>query len=234
MKHARIISMSRPPINSDSIYHIYNRGVEKRNIFMNDGDRFRFVLYLNQLNSRESIPNQSYFNKNFLSSEFKEVGPPQISTLVDILAFALMPNHYHLMVRQRDDGGISQFMQKLGTAYTMFFNEKHSHSGVLFQGKYKYKAVVSDAQLLYLPHYIHLNPLGILGGPTSLNKLEQYRWSSYPDYIGNKNFSSVIEPREILNIFGGSEAYQKDLKGLAKARYKHLDEIESIALDWRV
>jgi putative transposase len=130
-----------------------------------------------------------------------------------------MPNHYHLMLQQKVDGGISEFMQKIGTGYTMFFNAKYERDGVLFQGKYKYKEVKSDKHFLYLPHYIHLNPLPLLapqpsheGGPTSfMKRLELFRWSSLLDYLGTRNFPSITERSLLLDTYGGSLGYRKNL-----------------------
>lgn len=136
-----------------------------------------------------------------------------------MLAFVLMPNHYHLILQQREERGVSLFMQKLGTGYTMFFNAKHEHSGVLFQGKFKYKHVTSHEQLQYLLHYVHLNPRTLLnlGGRTSLiEQVLAYRWSSLLDYAGRKNFPSVTTRTELLNMFGGSRKYIADLKPFLK------------------
>ena len=128
-----------------------------------------------------------------------------------------MPNHYHLLVSQNTDHGVSKFMQKLGTGYTMFFNSKYKHSGVLFQGKFKAVHINGNSHMQYIPHYIHLNPIKLLNerGPTSFIKqkefLEKYRWSSYLDYIGQKNFSSVTKRNFILGLFGNN-SYKKDLE----------------------
>jgi len=157
---------------------------------------------------------------------------------VDILTFVLMPNHYHLLLRQRVDGGISKFMQKLGTGYTMYFNEKHERSGALFQGRYKSVHIEDDRQLLYIPHYIHLNPLALIDrGSTSINKnadefLNSYRWSSYLDYVGGRAFPSVTDREYLLNLFGGAEKYKKDITPFIKTPSKVRASIDSrLAID---
>jgi len=213
--------MKRPIIATNEIYHIYNRGVEKRKIFLDDEDRFRFIHDLFEFNDINPVPNLTYYFK----SQFKEVGLPKIEReprklLVEILAFCLMPNHFHLMVKQKIDGGITLFMRKLGTGYVNYFNQKYKRVGPLFQGKYKIVHLCQDAHFLYLPYYIHLNPLELVipewkeKGTKDIKKvmrfLEQYRWSSFPDYIDHKNFPSVTQRNFLLKLFDGPENYRKD------------------------
>jgi putative transposase len=204
----------------ENFYHIYNRGTEKRDIFLEDGDYVRFIQYLFHLNDpKTTVSNLSRELK------MKEAEPPSFDRkenserLVNIHAFCLMPNHYHLLISQNIEGGIIKFMHKLGTGYSMFFNAKYEHSGVLFQGKYKAVHINSDSHMLYIPHYIHLNPLKLMGkenegGRTSfIEFLENYKWSSYRDYVGIKNFPSVTDRKFILDLFGCTEAYKKDIQG---------------------
>jgi putative transposase len=229
--------MQRIPIENDEIYHVYNRGVEKRDVFMDDGDHWRFIHYLYQCNDVGTCPNLSYYT----SLHSKEVEPAKLvpnrekrTPIVDILAYALMPNHYHLMLQQRVDGGVSKFMHDVATGFTMFFNEKYDRSGSLFQGRYKYKPVTTQSQLLYLPHYIHLNPIKLignqvnLGGSTSLDALLGYRWSSLRDYAGMRNIPSILEPKLILETFGGSQQYVNDLRRLLDSDRQQLAAREAI------
>jgi len=232
-----LYDMTRMPLETGEIYHIYNRGVEKSNIFREDGDKVRFLQYLYVLNNTIKTQNlsRSLDQRTPIDSSLLQKDREPI---VDLLSFALMPNHYHLMLRQISDNGISTFMQRLGTAYTMFFNEKYSRDGVLFQGKYKYKAVTTDAQMLRLPHYIHLNPLKIVskneGGPTSFIKLQGYRWSSFPDYTGIKNFPSLLHTEDVLEAYGGRDRYIKDFQNillLKQDRIKALSSLVDIQID---
>lgn len=203
---------------TNEIYHVYNRGVDKRDVYSSSGDYSYFIHLLYEFNNAKKANN----TKRNLDALNKD-GRGSTSTIknngrecfVDILAFCLMPNHYHLLVKQRQDDGVAKFMQKIGTGYTMYFNEKYSRSGSLFQGRYKSVHVCGDSQLLYIPHYIHLNPLSLTNNEdhTSGNTfLEQYKWSSYKDYLGEKNFPSLIKKSLILDMFGGSEKYIADIK----------------------
>lgn len=214
------------------IYHVYNRGVEKRDIFMDEQDYLRFIHNLFEFN--DTAPAGKYSVKS-------EAKPPKIdrNVLIDILAFCLMPNHFHIMVCERKENGISKFMQKLGTGYTVYFNQRHEHSGVLFQGIYKIIHIAEDNHFRYLPYYIHLNPLdltypiwreGAVENPMkALRYLETYRWSSYLDYIGKKNFPSVINKTYITEIIGKPEEQKKDM--MDWIRRFGPEDIEEISLE---
>lgn len=171
-------------------YHLYNRGVDKRKIFNNNQDKDRFLMLLYICNSNEAV-HLSNLGSIQLDSVLKL---PRDDTLVDIGVYCLMPNHFHLLVREKVESGISKFMQKLITAYTMYFNKKYDRSGVLLQGVFKAEHCDSDNYLKYLFAYIHLNPIKIIqtnwreSGISNLKKAEkflrEYRYSSYLDYLG--------------------------------------------------
>lgn len=144
---------------------------------------------------------------------------------MEILCFCLMPNHYHFLLRQLVDGGVTEFMRKIGTGYTNYFNLKNNRVGALFQGKFKAVQLEKEAHLLYLPHYIHLNPLDIRmpewrerkirSVGNALKFLESYQWSSYLDYIGKKNFPSVIVSDFIFANYGVDASkmkYKQEIK----------------------
>jgi len=199
---------------NNQIYHIYNRGVEKRDIFSDDKDHFRFIHDLFEFNDENPAENL-YYKKAALQSyeaQPRKVKPRKL--LVEILVFCLMPNHYHLLLRQKGESGITKFMHKLGTGYTMYFNQKYERTGVLFQGRFKAILVNQEAHFIHLPYYIHLNPLDIIKDKWKEGKirdykkaiqfLESYRWSSYLDYIGKKNFPSITQ-RDFLSKFLGKD-----------------------------
>jgi len=215
--------------------------VDKRKVYTSSSEYSYFVHLLYVFNDDESIANTVRNLERAVGSTQKKKGRIVSDTrerLVDILAFVLMPNHYHLLLRQRTDNGIAKFMQKLGTGYTMYFNERHERSGALFQGRYKSVHIDNDRQLLYIPHYIHLNPLGLMErGSTSLHKnaetyLWEYKWSSYLDYVGGRAFPSVTERAPVLDIFGGMEKYRKDIQQFITAPDKLLSRTEpSLTID---
>jgi putative transposase len=189
---------------------------------MDDRDQFRFVHDLYEFNDKNPALNIYY-----KSSELKsyEVGlrkhiPREL--LVEILAFCMMPNHFHLMLREIRENGVTEFMRKLGTGYTNYFNNKYERVGSLFQGKYKSKLIKNEAHYIHLPHYIHLNPLkliipgwkdkGIYDLKRASKFLDEYKWSSYRDYTGNKNFPSIVNRKFYSEFFGGPKEYEKSLK----------------------
>lgn len=220
--------MKKPSFVNDAIYHVYNRGVEKRDVFTNNSDRFRFIHDLFEFNDQAPAQNLYYKQPTLKSYEVqphKEETKPR-KLLVEILAFCLMPNHYHLLLKQKIDGGIIDFMQKLGTGYTMYFNKKYERVGSLFQGRFKAILVNNEAHFIFLPHYIHLNPLDLImpqwrerkikDYKKAIDFLENYRWSSYRDYIGLKNFPSITSRDFLLAIFNGSAGYKNSLRNWLK------------------
>jgi len=226
---------------NEGIYHVYNRSVEKREIFVDDQDRFRFIHDLFEFNDEAPAVNFYYKRPLIQSYEAKprKIEQQKRKLLVEILAFVVMPNHFHLLLRQIKVNGISNFMHKLGTGYTMYFNQKYERAGSLFQGTYKAILVNQEAHFIHLPYYIHFNPLDlkfpewrdreIKNYKQAMKFLENYRWSSFLDYIGKKNFPSVTQ-REFLNeFFEGPENYKKDAMKWLKEM--DLEEIEDFTLE---
>lgn len=229
--------MKKPAFVNNKIYHIYNRGVEKRKVFLNKEDYFRFVHDLFEFNDEAPAMNLYYKLPNFQSyevglrkigKETKKMREPR-KLIVEILAFCLMTNHFHLLLRQKIEGGIVTFMQKLGTGYTNYFNKKYERVGPLFQGKFKAALVNQESHFIHLPYYIHANPIDIVKSDwreektNNLEKtikfLETYRWSSYLDYIGKRNFPSVTQREFLLDFFEGPKEYKKEM-------YKWLKELD--------
>ena len=228
--------MKKPQFTEGTIYHIYNRGVDKRIVFLRNQDRIRFIHDLYEFNDADPASNLWYYCKE------SEVQPRYIprerkqrKLLVEILAFVLMPNHYHLIVRQLRKNGITNFMQKLGTGYTMYFNKINRRVGALFQGRFKAVLVENTPHFIHLPLYVHANPLKLYRGATSLDKimkfLESYRWSSFPDYIGKKNFPSVISSRFLRECFGGDREQYYAMRVFIKTKMEDLENIKEVMLD---
>lgn len=185
-------------------YHIYNRGTEKRDIFLNHRDYERFLSLLYLCNDSKRAVVTKLQGRTLDKALGLERGP----TRIDICAYCLMPNHFHLLVREKGDGHISKFMQKLTTGYTMYFNKLNERSGALFQGKYKFIHANTDNYLSYLISYIHLNPVKLIDPKWKENGIQNkrraekflngYSYSSYPDYLGLKRYHSKILAKDAL------------------------------------
>lgn len=212
--------LTKPTFVEGEIYHIYNRGVEKRIVFLSDRDRIRFVYNLFASNGQNGLKNLERFSNKKIMDFLNTESFDENEQLVEILGFVLMPNHFHLLVQQKANEGIVRFMQKIGIAYTMFFNKKHTRIGPLFQGSFRASLVETDAHFMYILHYIHLNPLALMNKNTSIQKkmifLEHYKWSSLPDYLGYTNFQNILNKKFFLDIFGGEKEYKEDLMGFIK------------------
>lgn len=201
------------------IYHVLNRGVEKRDVVLDDNDRMRFIRSLYLFNDTKNAPNS-------VSQPVKWQNNKQRVCLVNIHAWCLMNNHYHLLLSPAEDDlkNISLFMKKLNMGYAKFFNEKYERSGYLWQGKYKKILINNDSQFQYIPYYIHLNPLDYTNyewrsGKVSCENQERiheqllkYRWSSYLDYNGSKNFPSLIYTDLISKILIDKPNQDKQIK----------------------
>lgn len=224
--------MNRPRIAAENIYHVYNRGVDKRDIFLDDIDHFRFLKDIFEFNSEESSSNFQYFSDRRISFKEKDIFQKKPKKpLVDIFAFVLMPNHFHLLVKARKDFSITKFMRKVGVGYTNYFNIKYERSGALFQGKYKYTAIVDDRHLLHLPYYIHANPLKLkfpLWQEKGLDKktneaikfLDSYYWSSLSDYEGRENFSAILKKDFLLELYGEDDKSEEKNCGVYKESFE--------------
>jgi putative transposase len=212
------------------LYHVCNRGVEKRTVFLDDSDRLRFIHDLFAFNDIDSAAN--YLQPGRHTEHSRDF-------LVHLHAYVLMTNHYHLLVSEAVESGISLFIKKLNGGYAKYFNERYRRSGSLWQGKYRRIHVNRDAHFLYIPHYIHLNPLDLThpewrSGKVknvsgAISALQKYRWSSHLDYTGYKNFPSVISMNLLRDVFGSPERYVKELRSViaspSAASASHIIEI---------
>lgn len=205
-----------------NLYHTLNRGVDKRNIFLDKQDYLRFIHDLYEFNDEAPANNNCHcFRRG--SAKYNAVRQRYIerSLLVDIHAFCLMPTHYHLLLSPRIKNGIPLFMKKVNGGYVQYFNNRYSRKGTLFEGRYKSVPITEQAHFIHLPYYIHLNPLdmfdhdwrarSIQHPDEALRFLQQYRWSSHLDYLGKKNFPSVTQRDFLLDFFGGHEGYKQKL-----------------------
>ena len=201
----------------DAYYHLYNRGVEKRTIFLDDRDRAVFISYLktyllpkgtDALQAILANPESSYKEKG---RALKLLRLNNFADTLTLLAYCLMPNHFHFLVKQTEATTIDQFMNSFGVRYSMYFNRKYRRVGGLFQGVYKAVRVTSDEQLLHLSRYIHSNPIALA---LQDHLLHGYSYSSYPQYLGLAH-AEWVHPEEILGYYpkSGKKGYQEFVEG---------------------
>lgn len=193
-------------------YHLYNRGTDKRVIFNDNQDFCRFQTLLYLCNSNESVHIINMSNDT-IKDHYQFV---KEDALVAIGAYVLMSNHFHILVKECSVGGVSKFMQKLLTAYTMYFNKKYERSGALFQGKFKSTHANDDSYLKYLYAYIHMNPCKALSPnwKTALPQtdkligyLNEYKYSSMIDFITPNSRPEY----EILNVYEFPKYFTKNI-----------------------
>ncbi|KKQ91876.1 MAG: hypothetical protein UT58_C0001G0009 [Microgenomates group bacterium GW2011_GWC1_39_7b] len=179
----------------DCYYHVYNRGVEKRIIFEDEQDYKVFLNYLKEYLSPP--PDLSKITKTFTLQGFSFQGvphqPKNYFEKVELLAYCLMPNHFHLFLHQKNEHDIEKFMRSLLTRYSMYFNKKYDRVGSLFQGPYKSAIVRDESYFLHLSRYIHLNP-------SEYTKDLVSAYSSYSEYLGLRK-TPWIHPEKILFFF---------------------------------
>ena len=157
--------MRKVPLATNSIYHVYNRGVEKRDVFLDSKYYFRFLSilkhYLNYdypysllARSLKRIKSKGKRSRDFERLETKRIKPP-----AEIISFCLMPNHYHILLKQDSDIPLWKYMQRLGVAYTLYVNKRYGLVGHVFQGKYQVKVVSHQSSVSRVAGYIRNNPV---------------------------------------------------------------------------
>lgn len=186
-------------------YHAVNRGTEGRTIFLDSQDFARFVHNLYEMN--DTLPARNISRS--LASDLRSNSRGLVQ-LVDVHAWCLMRNHFHLLLTERVDGGMTKFLMKVNIGYAKYFNEKYHRTGTLYQGRTKKVLIERDAHYLHILNYIHLNPLDYLAGAEewrnrmvqnaneAIEFLDEYRWSSYLDYCGVTNFPSLLSTGEFV------------------------------------
>lgn len=196
-------------LNNGEIYHIVLRGIEKRLLFQSEDDYRRAIRNIIEFNDAQRTSwtyRQNYYETRPRSSYpqgERKVNADRDQLLVSVLAFCLMPNHIHLLLQQKKENGISLLMRKFGTGYAGYFNRKYERQGYLFQGRFKAIHIKTDNQLRSVFIYIHTNPASLVdscwkeGGIKNIDQtikfIENYKWSSYSDYLGKENFLSAID-----------------------------------------
>lgn len=214
------------PLVTNEIYHVYNRGINHQPTFTNKREYDRAV---------QTIKFYKFADLTLRLSKFllleqnrqKEIAEGFGNSLVEILSFCLMPNHFHFLLKQKEDGGIAKFISKFLNSYTRYFNTVNQRDGSLFLNQFKAVRIETDEQLVHISRYIHLNPYTGYVVKT-LDDLESYAYSSFKDYINNTE--TFVSTGLVLSLFKDTDEYKKFV--LDQADYqRRLKEIEHSVFD---
>jgi len=237
---------------SGETYHLILRRIGDKPLFIDQDDYYRGIFSIYEFNNAKSTEIRKRREARLAEKKrlAKEGGGPTSAPLitdkrdklVEILAFALMPNHIHLLVRQLKDNGITKFVSKLGSGYPSYFRQKHKikERGYFFEGRFKSVHIKSDNQLIAAFVYIHTNPLSLIepgwkeGKIRNFRKavdfLGNYKWSSYQDCIGKKNFPSVTDRGFMVEMLGGEKKIRQFVEDWMQNK-KKIKGVEEIALE---
>lgn len=204
---------------NQNFYHTFNRGVNKQEIFNNPNDYERFLqtLYYYQFSGPKPrfSTHRRFRNKDFSNN-------PKI---VEIICYCLMPNHFHFLLRQIKDKGITEFISKVSNSYTKYFNTKHRRIGPLFQGEFKAVLIETDEQLVHVSRYIHLNPFVA----ELVNDLTIFPYSSYNNFTDPASIDFCIN-KPILDFFKKPKEYEKFINDYSSYA-KDLEKVKHLLID---
>lgn len=218
------------PLVTDYVYHVINRGITSLSTFLNQKDYQRGLESIFYYQNQNLPLRYSYFLR--LPIKQKAAILKGLETerkfIVDIIAFSLMPNHLHLLLKQTQDNGISNYVSNLTNSYTRYFNTKHKRVGPLFQGKFKAVRIETDEQLIHVSRYIHLNVYSS-GVVKNIEELINYPYSSLPEYLAPQKLNQC-QKELVLDQFKNPHSYKKFV--LDQADYqRNLQEIKHFALE---
>lgn len=216
------------PLVEGQIYHVFNRGIDHRLTFSDKLELKRAMAVIDYYQFANPPLKFSQFIKLPVEERSKfqikiRTGPK----LVDILSFCLMPNHFHFLLKQAYNKGISKFLSNFQNSYTRYFNTKNERDGPLFLDQFKAVLVETDEQLMHVSRYIHLNPLTAYV-VKDFDSLFNYIWSSLPEYAEGKE--SICETSTILGFFRGTGAYIDFLKDQVEYQ-RELHKIKHLILE---
>ncbi|MBI2021782.1 transposase [Candidatus Daviesbacteria bacterium] len=208
---------------NNQTYHIFNRAIDRQTIFNTKWEYkravetikfYRFANLPFKLSQLLNLPDE---DRQHTMRELNQNN----ERLVDIITFCIMPNHFHFMLKQLKDNGISKFIANFTNSYTKYFNTKHERKGHLFEGQFKAVLIENDEQLIHLSRYIHLNP--VTSFIIKAQDLDNYQWSSFPEYL-NLTLDNFFQKETILDYFSSIEAY----KQFVYNQVKYAQELEKI------
>ena len=210
------MSLRKVPHVPGEFYHVYNRGNSKQKIFNSNEDYERFIKLLYLANGTNSLD-----LRLIKESETEFFNFTKGESQVAIGAYCLMPNHFHILLTPLTDTGVANFMKKLATAYSMYFNTKYHRTGTLFEGRYKSEHISEDTYLKYIFAYIHLNPIklfqsdwrevGLHDVPSAQTFLDTYIYSSHIDNITIRPESVILNLEKYPNYFKTKSDINKEL-----------------------
>lgn len=232
---------------NEEIYHIILRGLGDDLIFKDLNDYYRGIFSVYEFNNSKPVSiKYRRETRNRLKKAIRGRASDNLveednrDKLVEALVFCFMPNHIHLLVRQLKDDGIIKFMRKFGTGYAGYLNRKYQRKGYVFQNRFRSVHIEDNDQLGIVFNYIHVNPIsliepgwkekGIKNPKKVLEFLEDYKWSSYQDYIGKKNFPSVTNRDFLLDFLGGNNGCKLVTEDWVKYK-EELIKLQNILLE---
>jgi putative transposase len=205
-------------IAPNEYYHVFNRGVNKQVIFNDTNDWFRFLFLIIYLQSPVTFQNIGRLYNRSTSVQHRVLNTTDVFNVdekivneiaekryVELVSFCLMPNHFHLILKEANEGGIARYMQRVLNSYTKYYNTKYEKSGHLFQGPYKVVHIKSNTQLLYVSAYIHRNPREL---PGWTDKEDKYFFSSYQDFIVKNRWSMLLAMDIVFGQFESRDEYR--------------------------
>lgn len=216
------------PLVTDEIYHVFNRGINRQPTFISKREFQRATATIKFYRFSKPPLRLSKFLR--LENERRDEILKSLTTaklLIEILAFCIMPNHFHFLLKQKEEGGIAKFLSNFQNSYTRYFNTRNQRDGSLFLDQFKAVRIESDEQLMHVSRYIHLNPhTGYV--VKSLSKLPDYQWSSLPEYL--RNSSQLVEINFILSFFSNPDKYKEFVFDQADYQ-RRLKEIEHLMFE---
>jgi putative transposase len=214
---------------NNEIYHTINRGIEEQVIFKEKRDYQRALELIDFYRYLKPPLRFSHYNR--LPKEEKEKFLDHLrkngQQIVEILTFCLMPNHFHLLLRQLQEKGIQAFMRNFQDSFARYFNTKYHRVGLLFQGMFKAVRIETDEQLIHVSRYIHLNPVSSY--IVEIEDLENYPWSSFLEYLSQDSLE-FTNPGPILDLFKSRASYKKFVFNQADYQ-RQLQKIKHLALE---
>lgn len=221
--------MRKINFQNEEYYHVYNRGVDKRDIFLNDRDYIRFLMSMREFNQIKPIGSLQIKQRQKLNSgptaTTVAVGPLN-DKLVDVATYCLNSNHFHILLKQLAIKGVSEFIKRLSGGYTAYFNKKYNRSGVLFQGRFKAIHIKKQGYLWQLSAYINGNPEIHKIVP----KAKNWQWSSYQDYLGLRK-GTICDKEMILKDFEDISEYENFTQKIIQDARETKEELKNYLLE---